>query len=289
MIQKKNRNSYIMRQLTEKPMVTVAELCEAFQLSEVSVRKILDAMEKEGRIRRTWGGAVSAAGSMGEPSFEERMAQNWAQKCAIAQIAFDLIVDGDAVYLDSGTTAQQLARLLAAGHKRKVLVCTNALNVALEFRGAEDIELVFVGGHFQARMLSCCGGVAQEMLRKLYFDKAFLTGSHVSLERGFTTPSLQEAEIKRAVLASAKEVFILADSSKHGGDSLAIIAPAAEMGTWITDGALGAEAIHAFEAQGVRMLLPQEAQRPANKKGLPQASQTGKTRHQSAAKREISE
>lgn len=255
---KKDRKSYIMRLLGEKSAVTVAELSEAFQLSEVSVRKLLDTMEKEGNIRRTWGGAVSAVGSLGEMAYEEKIVRHLAEKRAIAQVAYDLINDGDAVYLDSGSTTLQLARLLASGDKRKVFVCTHALNIAYEFRGAEDMALLFIGGAFQHRILACGGGMAREMIGRMHFDRGFLTGSHFSQTHGFTTPNLEEAEVKRAVLSAAKETYMLADYSKYGHASLAQIAPCAEIGTLITDWHAPVDSIERFSAQGMRVLCARQ-------------------------------
>lgn len=251
---KKDRKTYILRLLSEQSAVTVSALSEAFHLSEVSVRKLLDTMEQEGTIRRTWGGAVSAMGSTGDPPYEEKMVRNLSEKQAIAREAYDLIADGDAVYLDSGTTTLQLAQMIASGPKRNVMVCTNAINIAMSFRTAEEIEVFLIGGQFNARILSCSGGMAREALKGLFFDKGFLSGSHFSLERGLTTPNMQEAEVKRAVLSAAKEVFLLADFSKYGNDSLAQIAPAREMGTLITDWRAPEEIKDDFEEMGVRVI-----------------------------------
>ena len=251
---KKDRKSYILRLLSEQSAVTVSALSEAFHLSEVSVRKLLESMEQEGTIRRTWGGAVSAMGSTGDPPYEEKMVRHLAEKRAIAKAAYALITDGDAVYLDSGTTTLQLAQMIATGPKRNVMVCTNAINIAMSFRAAEEIEVHLIGGHFNARTLSCSGGMAREALKSLFFDKGFLSGSHFSLERGLTTPNMQEAEVKRTVLSAAKEVFLLADFSKYGNDSLAQIAPAGKMGTLITDWRAPEEIKDDFEELGVRVV-----------------------------------
>lgn len=251
---KGDRKGYVLQRLKAQSAVTVAELSEALALSEVTVRKLLDAMEGDGLLRRTWGGAVSAMGSLDESPYEEKIVRNLAEKQAIARVAYGLICDGDAVYLDSGTTTLQLARQLAAGDKRRVLVCTNAVNIAMAFHRAPDIEVVLVGGMFQQGILACGGGMARDMIGRLFFDKGFLSGSFFSAEQGFTTPNMQEAEVKRAVLASAKEVYALGDFSKHGNASLAQVATCAEMGALITDWHAGDAAVAALEAAGLRIL-----------------------------------
>lgn len=251
---RKDRERYIQKLLEEDAIVSVSDLSERLSLSEVSVRKLLSSMEKEGLLRRIWGGAVGLHSSLSEPTYEDRNASRIAEKRAIARMAYDCIMDGDAVYIDSGTTALHLAHLLAGGTKRKVLVCTNALNIAMEFRQAEDMEVILIGGVFHHRILSCSGGMARAALGTLHFDKGFLTGSHFSLDQGLTTPNLQEAEIKRAILTAAKEVFVLADSSKYGSASLAQIASCAEMRTLITDWQATPEMISGLSAAGIRVL-----------------------------------
>lgn len=251
----KDRRQYVAQCLQRRSSVSVAELSEAFRLSEVTVRKLLADMEREGSLLRTWGGAVSVQGAMDEPTYEEKAVRHLAEKQAIARLAYAQIKDGDAVYLDSGTTTLELARLLAGGEKRNVFICTNALNIAMAFAAAESVEVMLLGGRFHHRILACSGSIASDTLRTMFFDKGFLSGSHFSLERGLTTPSLEEAEIKRIVLSCAKEAFVLADFSKYGGDSLAQVAPVRQMRTLITDWRATEEVLAFLEAAGVRALV----------------------------------
>lgn len=253
-----DRKAAILWMLESQSSVSVSELSEKFKISEVSIRKQLVTMEREGSIRRTWGGAVSAHGSLNEFSHEEKETRNLEEKQAMAQAAYDLINDGDAVFLDSGTTTLQLARLLAAGDKRRVMIVTNALNIALEFRAAEDIEVVLIGGQFRHRILCCTGFFTMEALKHLYFDKGFVTGNHFTEERGFTTPSLQEAEMKRRVIEISKESYILMDYSKYGDDSLSLIAPCEAVDFIITDWRIPEGKIRQFAEKNVQVVAAQK-------------------------------
>lgn len=252
------RKATILSMLAQKSSVSVSELSEKFKLSEVSVRRLLVSMEKDGSIKRTWGGAVSAQSSLSELSHKEKETRNQEEKQSIAQAAYARISDGEAIFLDSGTTTLALARLLAKGSKRRVMVVTNALNIALEFRDAEDIEVMLIGGQFRHRILCCTGFFAMESLKHLYFDKGFVTGNHFTEERGFTTPTLQEAEMKRKVIAVSKESYILMDASKYGDDSLSLIAPCEAVDYVITDWRLPSVVARQFAEKGVQMIITEK-------------------------------
>jgi DeoR/GlpR family transcriptional regulator of sugar metabolism len=249
------RKSHILNLLNEKSSVSVSELSELLQLSEVSVRKLLDSMEQAGQLKRTWGGAVSIYGSLRELSNDEKLPKHFEEKRAIAQAAYDCIKDGDAIFLDSGTTTIQLARLIVSGTKRNIMVATNATNISMELAKATDIQSIIIGGEFRQKIFSCVGYIALMCLEHLYFDKGFVTGNHFSLEHGFTTPNLQEAEIKHRVLSVSKEHYVLMDYSKFGNDSLALIAPTKEVDNIITDWNIPSDVIQQFNEQGVNVIV----------------------------------
>ena len=254
------RRNYILRQLEEKSSVTVAELSGALALSEVTVRKLLMAMEREGRLKRTWGGAVCAHGSLRELSHREKEALHLEEKKAIARAAYDCIADGEAVFLDCGTTTIQLARLIIAGPKRGVMVCTNAINIAMELARAPDIHSIVIGGELRGNILSCVGSLAEWSLQRLFFDKGFVTGNHFTLEHGFSAPIFQEAELKSRVLSVSKEKYILMDYSKYGDDSLVQVAAPTQIDTLITEWHAPQELVKSFGEKGVKVIrAPQPA------------------------------
>lgn len=253
-IQMRERKEYILNQLEEKSAVTVAELSEALALSEVSIRKLLMTMEQEGKLRRTWGGAVCAHGSLREFSHQEKLTRHLEEKKAIARAAYDCIADGEAIFLDCGTTTIQLARLIIEGPKRNILVCTNAINIAMELAKARDIHSIVIGGELRGNILSCVGSLAEWSLQRLFFDKGFVSGNHFTIEHGFSAPIFSEAELKRRVLTVSKEKFILMDYSKYGDDSLVQIAPAEEIDTLITDWRAPEELVQSFGEKGLKVI-----------------------------------
>ncbi|MCI8453573.1 MAG: DeoR/GlpR transcriptional regulator [Lachnospiraceae bacterium] len=253
-MRQEERRDYILRQLNEKSSVTVSELSETFQLSEVSVRKLLVSMEQDGVLKRTWGGAVSAYGSLREFSHKEKEIRHKAEKNAIARAAYAQIGNGEAVFLDSGTTTIQLARLIVGGPKRDIMVCTNSIHIAMELAKAGDIQTIVTGGELRPNIYSCVGSFTEYAIGRMYFDKGFVTGNHFTLEHGFSAPILAEAEVKRRVLEASKEKFILMDSSKYGDDSLVAIAPANGIDVLITDWRAPGDLIDGFTQKGVKVI-----------------------------------
>lgn len=253
-----DRKNYIIKLLSEKPLVTVAELAETFSLSEVSVRKLLSMMEKEGSLTRSWGGATRPGNVLHEYSHTEKESLHLEEKKAIAAFCYEKICDGESVFLDSGTTTIQLARLIASGAKRHILVVTNALNIAMEFIHAEDISVILIGGEFRHRIVCCTGELAVDALDHFYFDRSFISGNHFSLERGFTTPILSEAKMKGKVFEVSKNAYVCMDSSKYGSNSLCRIAPIQSASMIVTDWRMPQSILNHFREKGITMVaVPQ--------------------------------
>lgn len=252
------RKKYILERLKISSSVSVAELSEAFGLSEVSVRKLLSGMEQEGTLKRTWGGAVSAYGSLREFSHQENENRQMEEKRAIAREAYGCIGDGEAVFLDSGTTTLELAKLIVAGEKRKIVPCTNNIFIAAELAKAGDMRSIIIGGELRTNIYSCVGSLAQQALSGLFFDKGFISGNHFTLERGFSTPTLGEAQLKRQVLAASKESFLLMDYTKYGDDSMVQIAPPDGIDVLITDWHMPESVAQGFREKNVKVITAQK-------------------------------
>ena len=222
------RRKYILSMLEQYGSVTVSELSEHFGISEVSVRKLLISLEQDSLLQRTWGGAVRTARTTAELPYQVRESKYLQEKMAIARAAYDMINDGDSVYLDSGTTTFELAKLLCNGPKRGILVATN--------------------------VRACSGYLAKDMLSNMVFDKGFLGIEHISFSHGLTTPNMNDAEMKRWILRTCKQSYVLADYSKFWNDSLIQIAPADRVYRIITDWHIAEDDISRFQAKGVSLV-----------------------------------
>lgn len=249
-----DRKEYILEKMKKQPSITVKELRAAFGVSEVTVRKLLVQMEQEGTLKRSWGGAVRITNAAHELPYEDKENKCLMEKRAIAQVAYDLINDGETIYIDCGTTSFELVKLVVAGNKR-LIVCTNAFNILAELRRAPDIQSIMIGGELRPAIYSCVGPMAVKMMQMIVVDRAFVTGDHFSLDHGFSVSTLKDADMKAAVFKAAKRNYIIMDSSKYGDDSMAIMGNVADGYTLITDWQLSSEIAHEFEKRGTRVMI----------------------------------
>lgn len=241
--------------LQEKSFVSVKELSAEFNVSDVTIRKMLNQLAKSGYLKRTRGGAASLTASIREFEEKEKEKRNTEEKKAIAKMAYDHIEDGETIFLDAGSTTLQLARLIREGNKRNIVVVTNAINIAVELIEAEDIELILIGGNVRHRILSCVGGIAEKAIEGLFFDKLFVGTNSLDLEHGITTPNTYEAQVKQCMLKSAKERVLLVDYSKFGTVSLTKVAPVTGVDLIITDWNIDHMYVHHLRELGIEVIV----------------------------------
>jgi len=248
------REKYVLQYLEEQSSVTVKQLSDDMNVSEVTVRKLLEQMEREGQLKRSWGGAVRIGNASQEFSYAVKSSRHLAEKRAIARAAYDLIKEDETIYIDTGTTSFELVKLIVGGNKR-LSVCTNAFNILGELQKRSDIQAVMIGGELRPAIYSCVGMMTVKMLGMIIVDRAFITGDHYSIEHGFSVSHLQDAEVKIAVQKSGKRNYIVMDSSKFGDDSMAMIAEMGAPVTLITDWKLPKEAAVEIEKRGTQVIL----------------------------------
>ncbi|GHT06076.1 DeoR family transcriptional regulator [Planctomycetales bacterium] len=249
------RNNFILATLEEKKAVTVAELAAALAVTEVTVRTLLNHLARQGRLRRTRGGAV-AMSMAGEMDLSHKAQICVRQKKAIASAAYQYIEAHNTVYLDAGTTTLELAKKIKNGAKRRLTVVTNALNIATELLAeAADMTVILTGGELRGGVVSCVGAIAEQALSLLHFDKAFLGANHVSRRFGAGTPNLQEASVKRGAVEAAEKSYLLCDAGKFSGSSTARICPLTAFAAIITDDGLDAKTRAEFQAAQLPLVI----------------------------------
>jgi len=240
--------------------VAVVELASIFNVSEMTIRRDLASLEGLGLIHRTHGGAVSARGRSYEPPFLARSSAYNDEKVRIGKAAAALVKTGDSIALDSGTTALEVARELVTA--RDITVLTPSFQVAQVLADRAGIRLILTGGILRPGELSMIGDLATHAFEELFVDKLFLGAAAVDIQIGLTEFNYEDALVKRAMAASAKEVILLVDSSKFGQVAFSRIAPLRCVNRIVTDSKVSDEIRSAYERVGVEVIVAAGAPRP---------------------------
>jgi DeoR family transcriptional regulator, fructose operon transcriptional repressor len=248
------RHQAIAGLMRESGRISVAELAERFGVTAETARRDLAVLERTGLLRRVHGGAVATTAlSMIEAGVAERDSTRAQQKANIAKAAVALLPPaGGAVLLDAGTTTARLASLLPVD--RELFVVTNSLGIAGRLGGQAGVELRLLGGRVRGITQACVGDETVQALEDLRLDVAFLGANGVSLH-GMTTPDPDEAAVKRAMARSARQVVVLADSSKLGQEQLVRFASTDEVDTLVTDADAEADQLDALRRRGVDVVV----------------------------------
>src|SRR3954463_7906011 len=207
----------------------VADLAESFGVSEMTVRRDLSALARDGKLERVHGGALQAGV---EPGFAQIEVERFDVKDRIGAAAAALVEDGQTVMIDIGTSTLQMARHL---HGRQVTVVTTNLAVLEELLPDPDIELVLPGGLVRRNYRSLVGVVAEDSLRQLKSDIAFLGTSGVDLEMGVWDTTMVEVPIKRLMIAGADHVVLIADIAKFSMTGVVRVCGAESIDQIVTD------------------------------------------------------
>jgi len=222
--------------VTELGRVRVPDLADRFGVSGVTIRKDLAELERQGRVVRTHGGAVSPVWAGAERAFDVRERLQRAEKDAIGQLAATMVDDGESIALDASTTAYAMARhLRARGGWLHLTVVTNGLRIALELAGVPGISVVMPGGSVRPEALSLVGPMGEGLLGQINVRTAYLGATGFSLDAGLCDGTEGEAQIKRLLATSASEVVGLVDHTKWARTTLVTFWPTASITTVVTD------------------------------------------------------
>ncbi|MCH5211795.1 MAG: DeoR/GlpR transcriptional regulator [Oscillospiraceae bacterium] len=247
------RRSKIEDIITENKSVLVTELAKQFDVTPETIRGDLLKLEKQGVLVRTYGGATLAASSGSELSYKERDVVNAEAKHKIGARAADMIRDGETIFLDASTSSLWLARNIK--NKKGLTVITNAVNIVLELAECDNIKLICTGGGLNTRNMSYTGRFAERMITEnLTADKCFFSCKGVTVSRGMTDASEDEAEIKRAMMQASDSVIFLCDHNKLGRKGIPVIASIDKIDTLITDIRPDREWHAAMQEAGVRVI-----------------------------------
>ena len=217
---KSERKQLILEELSKHKIVSLEKLVGLLDTSESTVRRDLDELESENKLRRVHGGAELPHSLQEEETIQEKSVKNLQEKKLIAQKASSLIKEKDVIFVDAGSTTAFLIKEL---EQKDITVVTNSIHHAVQLVD-KQIPTVIIGGGVKMTTDASIGGVALNQINQLHFDRAFIGMNGVD-EGYYTTPDMEEGAVKRAILENAKQTYVLADSSKIGQSCFAKVAP----------------------------------------------------------------
>jgi DeoR family transcriptional regulator, aga operon transcriptional repressor len=252
----RKRDSKILHEVLHHESVSIEDLVTSLGVSAASVRRDLTKLERKGLVRRTHGGALTIEPMIYEPFrydavFRQQEQRYGKEKRRIGLAAAEMVRHGETVILTAGTTTTQIARSLR--HRENIKVVTNAVNIAMELSGRREIKVYVTGGLLQFGWFSLIGQSAVESVSNFYADRIFMGACGVHPRLGVTVLETDEATTFRAMIDKSKKRVVVADSSKLGVATAAVVCPISEIQILITDARASDEMIAPFVAAGVEV------------------------------------
>ena len=250
------RQEKILELLALDGKVLVKELAERFGVTEDSIRKDLSALELDGKLKRTYGGAVAIREKLHVMAANKRRTVDVEAKRKIATAAFKLIRQGDMVYLDVSTISIALAELIAKADG-DFKVVTNMIDVLTILSRSPKVDLIFIGGKLNRSRDGFCDGLASEMIGRLKPDVAFVGVVGVDLnDNAVSTYQIEDGICKARVIGVSKRSYIMAEARKFSTDGNYTFAHVNDFDAVITDSKPKTELIHAASELNVEIVLP---------------------------------
>lgn len=283
------RRALILDEVRRRGGVRVNELTRKLGVSDMTVRRDLDALARQGVLEKVHGGAVPVVeASTHEPGFEAKSGLELNAKEDIARTAASLVAPGTAIALSGGTTTYALAHHLL--DVPDLTVVTNSVRVADVFHSAQRTSgqrqgaaTVVLTGGVRTPSDSLVGPVADQAIGALHFDVLFLGVHGISAEAGLSTPNLAEAETNRRLVQSARRVIVVADHTKWGTVGLSSFAGLDQVDTLVTDAGLPAEARAEISERLRRLVITGEPEDPAADERAEHGVEAGRTENGGSA------
>lgn len=227
------RRKKILEVLRRDGQVRVAQLSEALGATVVTIRSDLDALEQDGYLERTQGGAIQTMKNYYNLEFQRRKQEHLENKRAIAATAAALVRDGDTLFINSGTTTYFTAVELK--QRKNLNIVTNSISVAVELGGLPSFRVILLGGDINAQYSFTYGEDVKEQISRYRANWAILSVDGVNPGTGITTYHAEESVIDRIMMERAQTTAIVADSSKLGRESFSLISALSRGTVLITD------------------------------------------------------
>jgi DeoR/GlpR family transcriptional regulator of sugar metabolism len=247
------RRSLIAEKVTSSGEVEFAVLAESLGVSEMTIRRDIEFLENQGVLRRILGGAISLQGTSAEPSFDSRASAAAREKEHIAEAVVDLLVPGETVLLDSGSTVLSVARAIRKRGIELTVVTPSAL-AGLELSDAPGVTVYLLGGLLRPHELSLIGPDTISAIERFNCDTYVMGVAGVDAIGGISEYHYEEAHVKEAGMKSAKHIIVAADQTKLGRSALVKIAELSEISVLVSDAPRRHRTLSAAVKAGVQVV-----------------------------------
>ncbi|MBC2579462.1 DeoR/GlpR family DNA-binding transcription regulator [Clostridium sp. DJ247] len=247
------RHNKIIELLEKEKSVKVSRLVKLFNISIETVRRDLEYLEKEGYLKRVYGGAVLEKVGANEVNFAIRETKNMEEKIEIGEIAARYVAEGQAIALDVSTTNTEVAKAIKR-KVRKLSVITNSIAIAEELSDMEEYTIILAGGTLKKDEKCIIGSMAEKFIEQFHIDITFASCSGISITAGITDYGIGEIEIKKKMMQCSQQTIVVADSTKFGVVSLLNVCNFDKINMIITDSKLNTKVKDKYLNLGVEII-----------------------------------
>lgn len=251
------RRNLILEKLQEEKRVVVSELSALYNVSEETIRRDLDKLEKEGLAIKSYGGAVINEDVSIDLPFNVRKNQNVSGKQRMAEIAASMVHDGEHLFLDASTTAVFIAKALK--DKERLTIITNSMEILLELSDVSGWNIISTGGVMKEGYLAFLGSRTEETIRSYYVDKVIFSCKALDLGWGIMESQESFGSAKKAMMASGRKKILVVDSSKFDQTAFSVAGNLRDVDTVITDRRPPEKWMHYFTELGIECRYPSAA------------------------------
>ena len=250
------RRNLILEKLQDEKKVVVSELSTLFDVSEETIRRDLDKLDKEGLAIKSYGGAVLNENTSLDMPFNVRKKRNMKGKKIIGDIVSELVQEGEHIIVDPSTTAVAIVKALKS--RKKLTVITNSIEVLIELSDVSGWDIISTGGTLRENYLALVGPKATDVINSFNADKVILSCKGMDLEKGLTDSNEMFSQVKQTMLRSAKQKILAADYTKFNKVAFSKICEMDDIDMVVTDIRPSEEWMKYFEEKGIECLYGKE-------------------------------
>lgn len=247
------RRKTILKLLAENDEVSIKQIVAICEISEITARRDLLALEKKGLLKKTHGGAVRNSATIELFGFDNKSLKCQNEKIEICRLAASFVEEGDTIYMDCGTTVFYMAKFLSGF--RNIRVITNSLPITSELMPYPKITVYLIGGELDNSRKALYGSMTENLLSRYKADKAFIGAGGVSLSYGLSSIDEKGASITQKMAEAAAQVFLLCDSTKIEKHSYFNYSPLTLIDHLVTDKRISPPNLEMYKNNNIDVLI----------------------------------